>query len=114
MYGSGQPYIRMVIYMNKVGQNRIYKPYLIVCLVISPPKIPYTHRVHMVLASALSINNLIVRLYVHIALFPEIYSRGPHTLTSSCPTGLLMPPDLLCSYCCFTVLILLCDCAHAA
>jgi len=34
-----------------VGQNRIYAPYMTVYLVISLPKIPYIHRIHMVLAN---------------------------------------------------------------
>jgi len=35
----------------RVGQNRIYTPYMTVHLVISLPKIPYVHRIHMVLAN---------------------------------------------------------------
>jgi len=34
----------------RVGQNRIYAPYMTVYLVISLPKIPYIHRIYMVLA----------------------------------------------------------------
>jgi hypothetical protein len=34
----------------RVGQNRIITPYMTVYLVISLPKIPYTHRIYMVLA----------------------------------------------------------------
>jgi len=37
--------------MSKVGQNRIYKPYMTVYLVIFLPKIPYIHRIYMVLAN---------------------------------------------------------------
>ena len=37
--------------MRRVGQNRTYAPYMTVYLVISVPKIPYIHRVYMVLAS---------------------------------------------------------------
>ena len=37
--------------MCRVGQNRIYTPYMAVLLVISLPKILYTHRVYMVLAN---------------------------------------------------------------
>ena len=37
--------------MHRVGQNRIYTPYMTVYLVISLPKIPYTHRIYMVLAN---------------------------------------------------------------
>jgi hypothetical protein len=38
-----------VIY--RVGQNRIYTPYMTVYLVISLPKNTDTHRIYMVLAS---------------------------------------------------------------
>jgi hypothetical protein len=31
--------------MYRVGQNRIYTPYMTVYLVISLPKIPYIHRI---------------------------------------------------------------------
>jgi hypothetical protein len=31
----------------RVGQNRIYTPYMTVLLVISPPKIPYVHRIYI-------------------------------------------------------------------
>ena len=36
----------------RVGQNRIYTPYMTVYLVISLPKIPYLHRIYMVLANS--------------------------------------------------------------
>jgi len=35
----------------RVGQNRIYTPYMTVYLMISLPKIPYIHRIYMVLAN---------------------------------------------------------------
>ena len=35
----------------RVGQNRIYTPYINVCMVISLPNIPYIHRIYMVLAN---------------------------------------------------------------
>jgi len=37
--------------MCRVGQDRIYAPYMTVYFVISLPKIPYIHRVNMVLAN---------------------------------------------------------------
>ena len=40
--------------MSRVGQNRIYTPYLTVYLVISLPKIPYVHRIYMVLANPIN------------------------------------------------------------
>jgi len=38
-------------FICRVGQNRIYTPYMTVYLVISLPKIPYIHRIYMVLAN---------------------------------------------------------------
>jgi hypothetical protein len=35
----------------RVGQNRIYTPYMTVYMVISLPKMPYTHRIYIVLAN---------------------------------------------------------------
>jgi hypothetical protein len=35
----------------RVGQNRIYAPYMTVYTVISLPKIPYMHRIFRVLAN---------------------------------------------------------------
>jgi hypothetical protein len=37
--------------MCRIGQNRIYTPYMTVYLVISLPKLPYIHRIYMVLAN---------------------------------------------------------------
>ena len=37
--------------ISRVGQNRIYAPYMTVYLVISLPKTPYIHRICMVLAN---------------------------------------------------------------
>jgi hypothetical protein len=37
--------------ITRVGQNRIYTPYMTIYLMISLPKIPYIHRIYMVLAS---------------------------------------------------------------
>jgi hypothetical protein len=37
--------------MCRVGQNRIYTPFVTVYLVISLPKIPYVNRIYMVLAN---------------------------------------------------------------
>ena len=31
----------------KVGQNRVYTPYMTVCMVISLPKILYIHRIYL-------------------------------------------------------------------
>ena len=40
--------------VTRVGQNRIYTPYMTVCMVNSLPKIPYTHRIYMVLANPIN------------------------------------------------------------
>jgi hypothetical protein len=37
--------------VRRVGQNRVYTPYMTVYMVISLPKMPYTHRIYMVLAN---------------------------------------------------------------
>ena len=39
------------LHIFRVGQNRINTPYMTVYLVISLPKIPYIHRIYMVLAN---------------------------------------------------------------
>ena len=41
----------MRVHMCRVGQNRINTPFMTVFLVISLPKIPYIHRIYMVLAN---------------------------------------------------------------
>ena len=33
--------------IHRVGQNRIYTPYMTVYLMISLPKVPYIHRIYM-------------------------------------------------------------------
>ena len=40
-----------VSFMSRVGQNRIYTPYMTVYLIISLPEIPYIHHIYMVLAN---------------------------------------------------------------
>ena len=40
-----------VLHTIRVGQNRVYTPYMTVYLAISLPKIPYVQRIHMVLAN---------------------------------------------------------------
>jgi len=42
---------RLQIHIFGVGQNRIYTPYMTVYLMISLPKIPYIHRIYIVLAN---------------------------------------------------------------
>jgi len=45
-------------HMRRVGQNRIYTPYMTVYMVNSLPKIPYTHRIYMVLANPTHVASL--------------------------------------------------------
>ena len=42
---------RLQEYIHRVGQDRIYTPYMTVYLMISLPKIPYMYRTYMVLAN---------------------------------------------------------------
>jgi hypothetical protein len=62
-------------YIHSVGQNRIYNYIYTVCLVISKPKIPYVHRIYMVLAT----------LYIHRAY---VFMYGIATLQVSRATVL--------------------------
>ena len=58
----------------RVGQNRIYTPYMTVYMVNSLPKIPYTHCIYMVLANP---------TYFHFTL-----KHGSHPL--ALPSALLV------------------------
>jgi len=49
--------LHVIIGVYRVGQNRIYAPYMTVCLVISLPKIPYIHLIYMVLANPMYIRS---------------------------------------------------------
>ena len=49
-------------HIHRVGQNHIYAPYSTVYLLISLPKIPYTHRIYMVLASPNPVTNCITAI----------------------------------------------------
>jgi hypothetical protein len=59
--------------MTRIGQNRIYTPYMGICGLISLLKIPYIHRIYtvytyvcMVLANLTHDPSLLVYLLVHI------------------------------------------------
>jgi hypothetical protein len=65
-----------LLQMSRVGQNRINTPYMTVYLVISLPKIPYTHRIYMVLANPTN------EPYWHSELFLACI---PELLYVSCP-----------------------------
>jgi len=73
----------------RVGQNRIYTPYMTVYLMISLPKIPYIHRIYMVLA------NLI---YIYIQCAYGILSREitMHTVQLHGSGQPYVPPMLTC------------------
>jgi hypothetical protein len=45
------PFYFSLFHICRVGHNRIYTPYMPVCLVIFLPIIPYIHRMYMVLAN---------------------------------------------------------------
>ena len=40
---------------SRVGQNRISAPYMTVCMVVSLLKVPYVHRIYMVLAIPINV-----------------------------------------------------------
>jgi predicted naringenin-chalcone synthase len=42
-------YIILICCVTSFGQNRIYTPYMAVCMVISLPKIPYIHRMYLLM-----------------------------------------------------------------
>jgi len=44
---------RSVVDLRRIGQNGIHAPNMTVYLVISLPKLPYTHRIYMILANAI-------------------------------------------------------------
>jgi len=46
----------------RVGQSRIYTPYMTVYLVISLPKIPYVDRIYMILANPKSVHVCVLHL----------------------------------------------------
>ena len=51
------------------GQNRIYPPYMTVCLVITLHKIPYIHRIYMVLANPTRVCMQIVTKGVYVCVW---------------------------------------------
>jgi hypothetical protein len=59
---------------SRVGQNRIYTPCMTVYSVISLPKIPYIHRIYMVLANP---------TYMHTHTSTHAIHTFAHTLTHS-------------------------------
>ena len=48
---SSQVMSRYTTLLCRVGQNRIDTPYMVVCMVMFLPKMPYIHRIYMVLAN---------------------------------------------------------------
>ena len=56
-------------HMCRVGQNRIYTPYLTVYMVNSLPKIPYTHRMYI----------YTVCIYIYIYIYIYMYGLANST-----------------------------------
>jgi hypothetical protein len=52
----------LILHIRRVGQNRIYTPYMTVYLIESLPKIPYIHRIYMAMANP----TYTVYAYAHI------------------------------------------------
>jgi hypothetical protein len=50
----------------RVGQNRIYAPYMAVYLVISPPKIPYIYTVYGRILGDFPAKNTVHTPYIHM------------------------------------------------
>ena len=62
---------------GRVSQNRIYAPYMTVYLVISLPKIPYIHRIYIVLANPSQVSMVgLARTTIYIPnIIRTIYTR---------------------------------------
>ena len=67
-------HIWCIYHIYRVGQNRIYTPYMTVYLVISLPKIPYVHRVYIVLANPTH-NTTHTHVHAQIHMLNYIYMR---------------------------------------
>ena len=70
---------RLCVQISRVGQNRIYTTYMTVYLVVSLPKIPYTHRIYIWFWPTLQISVLAANhLYgVQLRSFWSVYLLGP-------------------------------------
>jgi len=63
-------------HIHRVGQNRIYTPYMTVYLVVFLPKIPYIYRIYMVLANSTYTH----WLYTHwLDIQQDIYTLAVYT-----------------------------------
>ena len=71
--------------MHRVGQNRMYAPYMTVYLVISLPKLPYTHRVYMVLANPIHARTSFPAAHASCAV-----GLGPGVTTPAAPHPLIV------------------------
>ena len=65
--------------MIRVGQNRIYTPYMTVYLVISLPKMPYINRI-----------------YIYMVLVNPIYGANASVARNNC--GMMHSLDYTCMY----------------
>jgi hypothetical protein len=73
----------MCLHVCRVGQIRIYAPYMTVCFSISLPKVPYIHCIYMLKA-----NSTHVYVWACVCFFP----------TASCQPQLLLRVDAAGSY----------------
>jgi hypothetical protein len=62
----------VICIVGRVGQNRIYTPYMAVYLVISLPKILYINRIYMVLANPNC--RLVIARRKHISANQKMYT----------------------------------------
>ena len=61
---------------GRVSQNRIYAPYMTVYLVISLPKIPYIHRIYIVLANPSQVSMVgLARTTIYIRCINSNFGR---------------------------------------
>ena len=59
--------------MSTVGQNRVYTLYMTVNMVLSLPKIPYTHRIYMVLANPINVKHTYTHRKAKLVLYTRIW-----------------------------------------
>jgi len=87
------PPLQLGFEICRVGQNRIYTPYMTVYIVISLPKIPYIHRIYMVLANPRNMVQHMARSFIkcvsdHCFLKPRLLWPTP-------PLQLALPLSLI-------------------
>jgi len=76
-----------ISYICRVGQNCIYTYIYTVYLVISKPKIPYVHRIFMVLANPI---NMYTVFWPTLAMYHmAICTQAQHHVIIELPTGMV-------------------------